>query len=371
MDTSPSSSPADVSSPGVRHVFVSPFGAKYPNVYLSVPDSMTAGKIKEVPKLAEELIVVLTDNKVDKVPVTMAGLTALRLIAKTMPGELANGPDGMRLIGWVGMVAFLRQVLQIVGKNAKIKRGDYETTLVQYAETYGPDFVEALKVRLPILVSAVQQADQSSAVRVKRLQSLASLTDDILEDLEDIWGADKYEEWKQMADFDKEEEEEEEKEQQDEEEVVSASTPPQQDQKEQQQQQKEKKKKAPLLKSIGSAAPVQPSPQKPEKPLSEEKEEEVSPPAEEKEEETEKSAPEDNYGGGGDEAEAEAEEEEEEEGVYDVEEEEEGDDNGPELEDEGEGAPSDEEEEVEEDAEEKKKKKASPPKKGKKAPTRK
>jgi len=370
MDTSPSSSPADVSSPGVRHVFVSPFGAKYPNVYLSVPDSMTAGKIKEVPKLAEELIVVLTDNKVDKVPVTMAGLTALRLIAKTMPGELANGPDGMRLIGWVGMVAFLRQVLQIVGKNAKIKRGDYETTLVQYAETYGPDFVEALKVRLPILVSAVQQADQSSAVRVKRLQSLASLTDDILEDLEDIWGADKYEEWKQMADFDKEEEEEE-KEQQDEEEVVSASTPPQQDQKEQQQQQKEKKKKAPLLKSIGSAAPVQPSPQKPEKPLSEEKEEEVSPPAEEKEEETEKSAPEDNYGGGGDEAEAEAEEEEEEEGVYDVEEEEEGDDNGPELEDEGEGAPSDEEEEVEEDAEEKKKKKASPPKKGKKAPTRK
>lgn len=176
----------------------SPYGTGY--VKMTVPTCFTLEQLQEVVRLSQQIASELAGTSsvppsFSSFPINKIGNVALLLISNTMPEQLADGIEGTILLNIMAAFKFLRQILDRVANKVPMRREDYVASIVSYCNRFSPHFVDAIKMRLPMLVKQAMDANPPVPELAQRLSKLGDIALTTVASLRDIIGDEAYERW--------------------------------------------------------------------------------------------------------------------------------------------------------------------------------
>jgi hypothetical protein len=165
-----------------------------------VPASLTIGQLQDVVQITRKLVMELAGSSgiptfFQTFPINRIGQTSLTLITHSMPDKLADGVEGAILLSMLAAFRFLRQILDRIAQSIQMKRDEFISALLSYCMRFGPNFAEAIKLRMPVLVKQAFESSPSITDFAQRLSRLTDITLTTITTLRDIIGERDYNRW--------------------------------------------------------------------------------------------------------------------------------------------------------------------------------
>ena len=182
----------------VVHAFRSPYSNGY--IRMTVPGSLTIGQLQDVVQIARKLAMELAGssgvpNYFQTFPINRMGHSALMLITHSMPDKLADGIEGAILLSMLAAFKFMRQILDRIADSVQMKRDEFLSTLITYCVKFGPNFADAIRMRMPVLVKQAFASFPAVPDFAQRLSRLSDITLTTISTLRDIIGERDYNKW--------------------------------------------------------------------------------------------------------------------------------------------------------------------------------
>jgi hypothetical protein len=152
----------------------SPFKAEW--VTMAVPSHLCLRDLRRSVELATELAAVLPGSEsvpelFVRLPLDSIGQTALMLLGRTMPDEMADGVEGEMLVGMLSAHAFVGQLLDKIRSNQMLDRAKFISRIKSLRE----ENTEHLTAALTLLLSGCNGDDSMSKEQRTRLDKLSRL----------------------------------------------------------------------------------------------------------------------------------------------------------------------------------------------------
>lgn len=163
-----------------------PFKREY--VVMDMPKDMRLADMQSVSDIATKMAAELCGSKkipefYCKFPINNVGRMALILIAQTMPDKLADSIEGVLLCAMISASSFIRQLLDRVGMKVMMDKKQYIQSIIDFCSRSTVYFVEALRLRLPVLV---QQAHDTIPVDLDRARRLGKLVEIAIKTMDEL-----------------------------------------------------------------------------------------------------------------------------------------------------------------------------------------